>query len=1051
MSSLDKETRYWRSLDEQEGTSQALERLHSEFPSAADIFDDPPSRRRFMQLMGASLAFAGAAGVGGCRRWEEQEIVPLAERPEGYVPGVVRNFATAMEIGGVAQGLLATSHDGRPTKVEGNNRHPFNAGTSSVFAQASVLGLYDPDRSLNVRQGQAEKTWGDVERLFKTGLEVGTNGATLRILSEASSSPTMARLRERIAQQFPMAKWYEYEPLALDNERLGLLATFGQMANNQYLRTQAKLHQARRILTVDCDALVSHPAALRYARAYASGRRPEQARLSGQKGARNLTRLYAVESSFTNTGAMADHRLPVASSEIPVVLAMLEAALNGTAPTGTDKASVFVAALAKDLQENHGQSVVVVGQHQPPAVHSMVARINQKIDAVGRTLEYILVDGPPNANPMENSRDSFAAIAALAKEMNAGVVKSLLILGGNPVYDAPADAAFATALEKVKTSIHLSHYFDETSAKATWHLPRAHYLESWGDARSYDGTVTMIQPLIEPLTRPNQPDEGGRTAIEVVALLLKRSFVPGQELVKTTFDEKFRRRADGDKEWQKALHDGYINGTAYRAQNPRKNNLPRQALPAPPQLGAQNLEVVFTASSHTHDGRFANNAWLHEIPNFITKLTWDNPALINPNTADELGIKHGEIIELSLGGKTIKVAAATVPGQAKYSIGLVLGHGRTRAGQVAGSIDDDIASIGFDVNPVRTSAAPYIATGATVKGTGKTILLAGTQSHWKLDKVGQDGLDKRLPSLIREGSFPEFQVEPNFAKHRAHEVEMPIDNKSTKGNGKSMWEEHRYDTRREGSKARRYKWGMAIDMDRCTGCNACLVACQAENNIPVVGKEQVAKSREMHWIRIDRYFSGPDLRDNPQIAFQPVNCQQCEMAPCEQVCPVGATLHSHEGLNDMVYNRCVGTRYCANNCPYKVRRFNYLDFLNRDEAVGGPLESARNQVRRLLFNPEVTVRSRGVMEKCTFCVQRIQNGKIAAKNAGRKLRDGEVQVACQQACPSDAIFFGDLNNKNSKVFAAHRSSRSFELLSEFNNKPRNHFLARIRNPNPELG
>jgi molybdopterin-containing oxidoreductase family iron-sulfur binding subunit len=633
--------------------------------------------------------------------------------------------------------------------------------------------------------------------------------------------------------------------------------------------------------------------------------------------------------------------------------------------------------------------------------------------------------------------------------MNAGRVSTLLILGGNPVYDAPADIEFAAGLAKVQNSIHLSHYYDETSSRCSWHLPRAHCFEAWGDARSYEGTVSIAQPLIEPLTPPRDSNAGGRSAIEVLGLFVHGEHISGQKLVKQTFDSQYAKATLTTRSWRQALHDGFVVGTGYQQARP---DAPR-AVPAvePVQLGKDNIEVVFTSSSHTYDGRFANNGWLQETPDFMTKLTWDNAALINANTADSLGIRTGDIIRISLGNRQVEVPAFTQPGQARYSIALALGHGRTHAGRVAGSEVEGVSPTGFDIYKLRTTTAPYVATRATVATTGKTYVLASTQDHWQIDELGLEGIAKRLPTLVREAPITEYVDNPDFARGRAHEVEMPIARATTQNRGKSLWQEHRYTGAVPGTSIPMYRWGMAIDLDKCTGCNACMVACQAENNVPIVGKEQVLSTREMHWIRIDRYFAGDDIRDNPQVRHQPVACQQCETAPCEQVCPVGATIHSAEGLNDMVYNRCVGTRYCLNNCPYKVRRFNFLDYLNRPQAPGGSLEDSRNSVRKLLFNPDVTVRGRGVMEKCTFCIQRIQRQKITSKNQGRRLRDGEVVTACQQACPSDAIVFGDLNDPQSKVSAAHRTKRSYALLSEIYTKPRNLFLARIRNPNPELG
>lgn len=1035
MSSLGNDTKFWRSLKELRDTDELREVVESEFPEQAEELSDPVSRRGFMQLMGASIAFAGVAGAG-CRRWEKDEIVPLSERPPGYVPGVSQYFATAMELGGVGIGILAESFDGRPVKLEGNDNHPFSAGGTTAFAQASILGLYDPDRSGSVRGPDGAGSWDFFETLVRDKLSAD-NGAGLRVLSAASSSPTLARLKARFLARYPQAEWHSYEPLSDDNERAGL-----QMAFSQPLRALAHLDKATRIVAVDADLFGAHPAMVRYSKDFAAGRDPDGA---GRGSDKEINRLYAIESAFSTTGVMADHRLPVASSLIPELLGKLEALLQGGTVAGDDKASRFITAMAKDLGANRGRGVIIAGPRQPAAVHAMVARLNSLIGAYGRTLEYLAVSDAAEPAHMES-------IKTLGADMNAKRVKALVILGGNPVYDAPADVAFEAGLANVEVSVHLGEYADETSAACTWHLPASHYLESWGDTRSYDGTVSIVQPIIEPLW-------DSKSAIEVISLFTEGSMVAGATLVRQSFDELFGGvLGGGELAWRKALHDGFIAGTRFAAVVPAAPATVPMSGPAQP-LGPQSLEVVLTPSSHAYDGRFANNGWLQETPDFLTKLTWDNAALVNPHTAEELGLDEGDLIEVSVGERKVTVPVYTLPGQAKYSLALALGHGRTHAGRIAGSVDDKVAPTGFDVYPLLAAAAPspFVATGATVRKIGGSYKLASTQDHWKIDAsglvstIGPAAIAKRVPQLTVLGTVAEYKANPDFARERAHNVVMPIDNAATEGNGKSLWEEHEYDGPREGSQAIRYKWGMAIDMSKCVGCNACMLACQSENNVPIVGKKQVANNREMHWIRIDRYFTGSDILDNPQVVHQPVTCQQCENAPCEQVCPVGATIHSEEGLNDMVYNRCVGTRYCSNNCPYKVRRFNFLNFQDRSDTPGGAISDARNRVRQYLFNPDVTVRSRGVMEKCTFCVQRIQNGKIAAKNERRKLRDGEVETACQQACPADAISFGDLNDKNSNVSRAHAKPRSYELLGEFNTKPRNLFMARIRNPNPELG
>jgi MoCo/4Fe-4S cofactor protein with predicted Tat translocation signal len=1084
MSSLDRDqsTTYWRSLEAFEARLESDPKLRAyvenEFPEQAADLIDPVSRRRFIQLMGASMALAGVAGTAGCQTWEREEIVPLSRRPEDYVPGESRHYATAFELGGVADGLLVQSYDGRPIKVEGNPQHPFSTHATTTFAQASVLHLYDPDRSTSVRgKGGAETaSWDDIEALIR-GLASG-NGAGLRILAEGSSSPTLARLRGEFEARFEAAKWYEYEPVSLtnDNERLGLQMAGMVPDGVTGLRAVPRLDRARRIVSLEADLFDLHPARLQLSAGYATGRQPQTPDA--------MNRLYAVESTFTTSGASADHRLPLPASHMLAFLEAFELAfvtierlrnegggpMAGLVDRGVEaleklqrennaaiaalsgKALRFASAMAADLLEHARESVIVAGPGLPPEVHARVAHVNALLGADGNTVVY-------HALPEGNRPAQMQDIAALGQEMKAGQVTTLVILGGNPVYTAPADVDFASGLQQVATSLHLSEYYDETSAACTWHAPRTNYLESWGDTRSYDGTHTIVQPLLEPMWRDMQ-NRTARSPSELVAMLLGRANVDAQALVRDTFARSLGGL--GDAAWRQALHDGFAAGSAFPAATPRQ---PRKLdTPAPAEVGPGALEVVFRPSTHTFDGRFANNAWMQELPDFITKLTWDNAAMINPNTASQIGVANGDIIELTVNGKSTRVPVYTLPGQARSSIAVALGHGRTRAGRVGGHTGEGVESPGFDVYGLRTSAAPYVANGATVRGTGETYELATTQDHWNLDKIGLDGIAERLPQLVREATAEEYATHPEVVSEREHVTKVP--DFVPAYNGASLWKEHEYTSRRgegtsndrlrdegsEGATRYRHRWGMTIDLGKCTGCNACMVACQAENNIPVVGKEQVINNREMHWIRIDRYFGGADLRDEPVIAHQPVHCQQCENAPCEQVCPVGATVHSEEGLNDMAYNRCVGTRYCLNNCPYRVRRFNFLDYRNRGDSVGGSLEDSRNAVRKLLFNPEVTVRSRGVMEKCTFCVQRIQKTKIQYKNQGQEaVPDGAIQTACQQACPTNAIVFGDLNDQNSAVLALQKEKRAYALLEAFNTKPRNLYLARIRNPNPYLG
>ena len=1034
MSSLDNKT-YWRSLADlidQPGHEEARAYLDQRIPDHAELFGDPFSRRRFMQLMGASIAFAGAAGLAGCR-YERDHIEPEDRRPEGYIPGVPKYYATAMEVGGAAYGLLVTAYDGRPIKVDGNPDHPATGKGSNAFMQASVLELYDPDRSRTVerRSGPSAKkhlpgTWKDFEgaarELSKTLAESGGRG--FRVLSEASTSPTLAGLKREILAKYPQARWHEWEPLSRDSEREGLRVAFGRP-----LRVHLHLDKAQVVAAFDADLFGDHPDALRHSRDFAAGRDPDGNRAG-------MSRLYAVESTYSQTGGVADHRLPLRSELVKPFLMALEQQIQGagaSAPSsvalGEKKVADFLAVLAKDLAASKGNAVVAVGYRQPPEVHALAARINALVggaDAIGYT-----DDPEPNRPP------HWVDLQELVSAMKSGGVDTLLVLGGNPVYDAPSGLDFAGALAKVKESFHLSSYADETSALCTWHLPRAHHLESWGDARTWDGTYTIAQPIIEPIF-------GARSAIEVVKHLVGRGDTPAADLVKETFGALATGDGGGDLAWRKAVHEGYA-----KAELAPFRGTPGQFAVTPltptQQLGTGaskekaiangQLEVTFIPSS-AYDGRFANNAWLQEVPDFFTKVTWDNAALVSPKTAKALGIAHEEIIEVSIGDRKAELVAYVMPGQAAFSIALPIGQGRTRAGHVGGLVEDGVDPVGFDVGPVRAAAALLVPGAARVRGTGKHYRLSATTDHNAIDKLGVDTVQKRIPELIKEATLEGYRHDPKFVVAGAHtpDIATLTDPTTAAPANLSLFKEHRYDG---------HKWGMTTDLSKCTGCNACVVACQSENNVPVVGKEQVWRNREMHWLRIDRYFQGDP--EDPHIVSQPVLCQQCENAPCEQVCPVEATLHSDEGLNDMVYNRCVGTRYCLNNCPYRVRHFNFLRWDWYKE-----MDSPRAKVRQLLFNPEVTVRSRGVMEKCTWCVQRIQNVKIKSKNEHRPIRDGEITTACQQACPTDAITFGDLNDESSQVAGRQRLPRAYALLAELNTRPRHVFLARITNPHPDL-
>lgn len=1002
MPSLDVQHKFddwWRGLDMPGDPSQLRNFLDAEFPPTSD--PGGINRRRWLQLMGASLALAAA---GGCR-WKEQEIRPFVERPEGRVPGKTEQFRTAMPFGETVLGLEVTCVDGRPIKIEGNPLHPASLGATDIFAQAALLELYDPDRShapiFQTGKTVHEKTWQQfdeeiaplVRRLHESG------GEGFRVLAEATCSPTLVALRSRLLAMLPKAKYFEYEPLGDDNARAGAILAFGRP-----LRTHLKLDRARIIVCLDADPIGDPPTGVRYARDLIAGRQPDAGKMS---------RLYVVESGVSLTGSVADHRLPLSPSEIAAFAAQLETAL------AADKAkaqnlSPFLRAVVGDLlaEDNRGRSVVCVGPSQPPEVHAAVHRINAALGNVGEkgTIAYTRTFDPERPSCID-------AIRALTEELKAGKVHTLLILGGNPVYNAPADLAFSEALKQVETSIHLSIYRDETSRHCTWHLPQAHFLEAWGDVQAFDGTYSVIQPMIAPL-------RNGRSPLEVLSRLLpveKKTKSPSpspEQLVRRTFQEKIAVKSSPS--WKQVIRDGLLVNSYWPTEEATIVALPKKTNDAKVKpADANSLEVIFVRDRSVYDGRFANNSWLQELSDPITRLTWGNAALIAPATTERLRIKNGEFAVVGIGDRAIRLPFYILPGQATETISLPLGYGRLAAGKVGGELPD-VEPVGVDVYPLRTTAAMHVAI-ATVSPTGEMFRLAGTQDHFAIDVVGREATQQRAKMLIRQTSLRDFQSHPDFVRH--FDEHPPL---------KSLWQEQQ---------CKGHRWGMAIDLAKCIGCAACVVACQAENNIPVVGREQVLRNREMHWLRVDRYFRGSP--DNPEVAYQPLPCQQCELAPCEQVCPVAATVHSEEGLNDMTYNRCVGIRYCANNCPYKVRRFNFLNYHKE-------FDNPENEIAKMKYNPQVTVRSRGVMEKCTYCVQRIQNAKIAAKTTGKPLRDGQIQTACQQACPTGAIVFGDLADKQSEVLRRQQLSRAYAILAELNTKPRTVYLANIRNPNPAL-
>jgi molybdopterin-containing oxidoreductase family iron-sulfur binding subunit len=971
---------FWRSLEELAGSPEWQEMMHREFPKGASEWLDSVSRRGFLKLMGASLAMAG---MTACTKQPLEPIVPYVRQPEELVPGRPMFYATAFTLGGYASPLLVESHMYRPTKIEGNDEHPASLGGTDIFAQASILEMYDPDRSQTINNLGEVRTWGNFLEAIRGPLSAqqAVQGAGIRILTPTVSSPTLADQMRELLKIYPQAKWHVYEPVNRDNVLEGAKLAFGQPVETQY-----KLENADVIVSLDADFLsAGFPGNVRYIREFAKRRDPDSVKMS---------RLYVVESATSSTGAKADHRLPMRAGEIEQVAELLSKFLEQGHPSDvfSSQREKFAAALANDLRAHRGSSVVIVGDHQPPIVHALAHSINQALGNVGKTVFYT---DPVDANPINQT----ASIKDLVADMRAGKVDMLVIIDGNPAYDAPADLNFADALKStnVPVRIHLGLYQDETAELCQWHINKAHYLEAWGDARAYDGTVSIVQPLIAPLYN-------GKSAHELVAILAGQADPSSHEVVQSYW-KKQHPGADFEMFWRKSLNDGWVESTAFAPKQVSIRPLP--SISAPTSPGAQNaIEINFRRDPSIHDGRFSNNGWLQELPKPMSKMTWDNPVLVGPAMAERLGLKSEDMIEIELNGKRLTAPVWVQAGHPDNSITVFLGYGRRRAGRVG-------TGAGFDFYPLRQSATAWVATGVNITKTGETYKLATTQGYQTMDTpVGQR-------PLVRTASLDEYHKEPEFAK----EEEPPKD--------LTLYKPYPYEKEP-------YAWGMAIDLNACVGCNNCIVACQSENNIAVVGKEQVVLGRHMHWLRVDAYYQGD--RDNPKAYFQPVPCMQCENAPCEVVCPVGATVHSSEGLNDMVYNRCVGTRYCSNNCPYKVRRFNFLLF-----------QDWETPQLKMMRNPDVTVRSRGVMEKCTYCVQRISEHRIDSEREDRKIQDGELQTACQQSCPANAIVFGNINDPNSGVSKLKSNPRNYSLLADLNTRPRTTYLAEIRNPSEELG
>jgi MoCo/4Fe-4S cofactor protein with predicted Tat translocation signal len=974
---------YWRSLEELAQSDGFVEMLHREFPRQASYLPEGTSRRDFLKLMSASMALAG---LSACVKQPLEPIVPYVRQPNEVVLGNPLFFASAMPFGAYGSPVLVESHEGRPTKIEGNTEHPAGLGGSDIFMQASILDMYDPDRAQIISYLGDIRSWSDYSLALKGSLnsQKALKGGGMRILSAPTSSPTMASLMDQVKEAFPDSKWIQWEPVNRDSVRAGSMMAFGQ-----YVETRYNLEKADVILSLDGDFLSSgFPGFLYYTRQFAGRRNPDLKE--------KMSRFYSVQSTPTNTSGKADHHLPVRASDVETLARAIASGVGaggGSSPNLKPDQQKWVAALVRDLQAHKGAAVVIPGDNQPPVVHALAHAINQALGANGNT---VIFTDTVQVKPA----DGTAGLKELVGEMNSGKVDMLLIMGSNPVYDAPADFGFADAMDKVPLRIQHSLYSNETSDHVHWLIAGTHYLEQWGDTRSFDGTASLIQPLIAPLYN-------GKSEYEFINALVGSSETAGYDIVRKYWQDKIS--GDFDTAWRKALNDGYLPNTAFPAKtvSAKGGNIPPVN-----GVSAQLMEVMFRRDPMIYDGSRANNGWLQETPKPVSNLCWDNAVLISPNQAKQSGLVTGDIIEIEVNGRKVNGPIWPQPGHPDNAITVFLGYGRTKAGHVG-------TNVGFSGYKVRTSDAPWFAP-VNIKKVGEGFGFAHPQGFQYIDysdlPKGTEPLKNR--HIIRKATLEDFIKNPNFAHE---DIESP-------GPEMTLYTNYQYTE---------LKWGMTIDMNSCVGCKTCIVACQAENNIPVVGKEQTMRGRQMQWLRVDVYYEGGT--ENPTMYYQPIPCQQCENAPCEVVCPVGATVHSTEGLNDMVYNRCVGTRYCSNNCPYKVRRFNFLLF-----------QDFTTPQLKMMRNPEVSVRSRGVMEKCTYCVQRITRGRIEAERENRKVRDGEVLTACQQACPAGAIVFGDLNDPESRVSKIKAQQRNYQLLEDLNTRPRTTYMAVVQNPNPEI-
>jgi len=1024
--------RFWKNLDELSEDPEFHEMMAEEFPRQAmgsGEWVDPITRRGFMKVMGASLALAGLAG---CTKQPDEPIFPYIKQPEDLVLGRPMFFATAFPFPTGAIPVLVKSDAFRPIKVDGNPDHPMSKGKSDVFTQGTLLDLYDPDRSQHVLYRGSNDSWGHFQQEFATAAKKTAGGQGIVFLSETITSPTLAMQWKQVQQRYPQAKLVQWEPVNQDGSRAASKAAFGTYVDAQY-----KLENADVIVSLDADFLggIAHPGFLPLSAAYAAGHHYEAKTPNGEEG-KTPNRLYVIETMPTVTGFKAEHRLGLRPSEIPAFAAALAGGAGGGV---TDPAQQkFMAALLEDLKKSSGRVVVIPGEQADASVHAAAYALNAALGAVGKTVIYT-----ETVNPLPS--EQVADLKALVQDMNAGKVEWLVMLGVNPLYSAPSDLNFPEAFNRVPNTVHLGSHVDETGSLATWHVNKAHYLESWSDARAYNGTISIVQPMIDPLYQ-------GKSGHDVMQALLDAPQLSGYDVVQA--NAKTYIKGDFGAGWRKALHDGWVEGTAFTARTggAAKGNLAPVAMPV---VDKNAIEIAFRPDPSLYDGRFANVGWLQELPKQVTSMSWDNAALMSLDMMEQLKIDENQPLEIELNGRKVIAPVLMVPGHPDGVVTVHLGFGRrVEAGRVA-------AGVGFDAYHLRMADQPRFSAGVTLKKVPGTYDLCVTKVH-SIEHRGnfaQHDLENKLSDksgtyslpgheaeergIIRYATLEEVKKNPNFAHEGGPDT---LVNKvgyspegETPGHDESFFPDAwRYDHQDASSLKKQNAWGMSIDLASCIGCNACIVSCYAENNIPVVGREQVKVGRNMQWLRIDTYFEG-DLH-TPRAHFQPMACQHCENAGCEQVCPVGATVHTPEGLNTMVYNRCVGTRYCSNNCPYKVRRFNFLLYSDYD-----------TESLKFMRNPDVTVRSRGVMEKCTYCVQRIEWAKIEADKENRAVRDGEIVTACQQACPTDAIIFGNVNDPTSRVGKRKAEERNYQVLADLNFRPRTTYTAGVINPNPELG